>query len=705
MFLKAICNILNEQFDYVVNLLMVISNMNLLDFPFVKLTICLIAGIILGHLHTISFESSSYILLFLLAVLTISFLIAREQFEKSMWFGIIAFITTVAIGLWTVSIHNPKNRANHYSHFISNKNDSLKTITFRIREVLKPNTYYNTYIVEVLKTGRHIVSGTCLMNIPKHPTQNTLNVDEVYITKTVFETVPPPLNPGQFNYKNYLEKKYLYHQLFVSKNKLLKLPSNQQTLLGMAKNIRKHINQRLNTYSFKPNERAIINALLLGQRQNISDAVYTNYTNAGAIHVLAISGLHIGIILIILNFVFKPLERLRHGLFIKTIMLLIILWGFAIIAGLSASVTRAVTMFSIVAVGMHLKRPANIYNTLAISIFLILLFKPLFIFDVGFQLSYLAVFSIVSIDPYLFRLWKPKYWILKVYWHTLTITISAQLGILPISLYYFHQFPALFFLTNLLIIPFLGIILGLGILVILLATFNVLPTFLAHLFGGSIEVMNTIVGWVAKQEMFLFKDIPFNILHVIAAYTLIITLARFMIKRNYRRFVMLGIAIILGQCTLIYTNLKRPNNQFLVFHKNKHSVLGQVFKNKMIVGSDGDDATKNTPNIILDYALGNFISSIQKDTLNNLYLLGNKKLLVIDSLGIYRVKTFSPDYVLLRNSPKINLNRLIDSIHPTCIIADGSNYKSFIEHWKSTCLKTKTPFHITGEKGAFVIDY
>ena len=164
---------------------------------------------------------------------------------------------------------------------------------------------------------------------------------------------------------------------------------------------------------------------------------------------------------------------------------------------------------------MNLKRPTNIYNTLAISMFIILLFKPLFIFDVGFQLSYMAVFAIVSIDPYLYKLWKPKYWLIKVYWHTLTITISAQLGILPLSLYYFHQFPALFFLTNLLIIPVLGIILGFGILVILLAVLKILPPFLVSLFGGSIDVMNTIVDWVAKQEPFLFKDIPFNFLCVV----------------------------------------------------------------------------------------------------------------------------------------------------------------------------------------------
>ncbi|TYA81458.1 ComEC/Rec2 family competence protein, partial [Seonamhaeicola marinus] len=227
----------------------------------------------------------------------------------------------------------------------------------------------------------------------------------------------------------------------------------------------------------------IINALFLGQRQNIDRAIYTNYTNAGAIHILAVSGLHVGIIFLILNFLFKPIERLKKGYLIKTIFLLTTLWGFAVIAGLSASVTRAVTMFSIVAIAVNLKRPTNVYNTLAISIFVILLFKPLFIFDVGFQLSFLAVFAIVAIEPMLNKLWKPKNKLLKIYWQTLTVTISAQFGIIPISLFYFHQFPGLFFISNLVIIPLLGFILGFGILIILLASINVLPQFLADAFG------------------------------------------------------------------------------------------------------------------------------------------------------------------------------------------------------------------------------
>lgn len=681
------------------------SFMKLFNFPIIKLTICLILGVLIGYLYPIPFECNAYLLSFLLIILTVSYIIARKQFIKTIWFGIIAFMTMISLGIWTVTIHNQKNYSNHYTHFISAENDSLKTITFRIKEVLKPNNHYNKYIIDVLRTEGFPVSGKSILNIPKDTPKNTLRVDAVFMTKTIFNEVNPPLNPGQFNYKNYLKKQYIYHQLYATRDELLRLQSKQPTLLGIANNIRERINQKLKTYSFKPDELAIINALLLGQRQNINDDVYSNYRDAGAIHILAISGLHIGIILIILTYIFKPLERWRYGLFVKPFLILIILWGFAIIAGLSASVTRAVTMFSIVTIGMHLKRPTNIYNTLVISMFILLLFKPLFLFDVGFQLSYMAVFAIVSIDPYLYKLWRPKYWIVKTYWHTLTITISAQLGILPISLYYFHQFPGLFFISNLLIVPVLGIILGLGILVILLAVLNILPPFLAHAFALVIDLMNDIVGWVAHQQTFLFKNISFSFLYVIVAYLFIFSLVGFLLRRNYKSLVLLYLAIIIAQSTLIYTNLKSPKNQLLIFNKAKYSLLGYVHKNNIIVSNDFDSIAEATNTIISDYTIDNHIKYIQKDTLRSIYILGNKKLLIVDSLGVYNAKTFKPDYVLLRDSPKINLNRLIDSIHPSYIIADGSNYRSFVERWKTTCHKTKTPFHTTSEKGAFVIDY
>lgn len=678
--------------------------MKLLNFTVIKLTICLVIGILIGYFFEWTITWTWIIVVLLLIGLFKAYSIAKKQFTKTVWFGLLAFTSMIFIGILTVNIHNERNFPNHYTQYVSN-NDSLNVITFRIREVLKPNNYYDKYIIDILKVDDIRVSGKSIINIQKDSTLHPLKVDDLFITKTVLGEIRSPLNPNQFNYKNFLEKKHIYHQIHTNFASLYHVNSTQNTLLGIANSIRTHINTKLKTHPFHPDELAIINALLLGQRLDISEEVYSNYTNAGVIHILAISGLHIGIILLILSIALKPLEQFKHGKHIKTILLVAILWSFAIIAGLSASVTRAVTMFSIVTIAMNLKRPTSIYNTLAISMFILLLIKPMFLFDVGFQLSYLAVYSIVIIDPLMQNLWKPKNKIVNFYWHTFTVTISAQIGVMPLSLYYFHQLPGLFFISNLVIVPTLGIVLGLGILVFLLALLNILPFFVAKAYGYMISTMNQFVSWVSQQEQFLLKDIAFNLLYLFVSYFFIFALIHVWKQKYQKNYCLLYIVVLAIQCAFLYTKYNSRNNQFVIFHKSKFSLVGNVISNKIHVYSDYDSLELSNDRIIKDFGVDNHILPIPNQTIKPVYLLKNTTLLVVDSLGIYNIKSFRPDYVLLRQSPQINLDRLIDSIQPKYIIADGSNYKSYVEHWEAICLKRKLPFHQTSKKGAFIIDY
>ncbi|MDO6761614.1 ComEC/Rec2 family competence protein [Tamlana sp. 2_MG-2023] len=679
--------------------------MKLLNFTIIKLTVCLVFGILIGYYYPTSVLFILGFTLVSLFLVFISYLFARHQFQKNIWFGLSASITMISIGALTVQFHNQKNFQNHYSYQVSTNSDTLKTITFRIKEVLKPGTYHDKYIIDILAINNIKVSGKSLLNIEKDSVASTLLIDETFITRTLFKDLNKSLNPHQFNYKNYLEKQYIYHQLQLNSRELLRINSEEHTIFGLADNIRRHINNSLKSYHFNQNQGAIINALLLGQRQDISKEIYSDYTNAGAIHILAISGLHIGILLMLLNFVLIPLERFKYGKIIKTILLVCLLWSFAVIAGLSASVTRAVTMFSIITIALNLKRPTNIFNTLAISMFVILLFKPLFIFDVGFQLSYLAVFSIVTIDPHLYKLWQPKNYILNLYWHTFTVTVAAQIGIIPLSLYYFHQFPGLFFISNLIIIPFLGVILGFGIIVILLASLNLLPVFIADIFGNIISLMNTLMHWISNQEAFIFKEISFSLIYVFLTYLTIIACFRFSLKRNKKYLVFLLATVLLLQSSWIYNKLQLPSHEFIIFHKSRHSLLGNSSNNKAYFAHDLDSITALKDHIISNYMIGSGIKSIGKDSFRNAYQLKNKTLFIIDSLGLYNVKTLHPDYILLRQSPRINLDRLIDSLKPKHIIADGSNYKSYVNRWERICKKRKLPFHQTAKKGAFIIKY
>lgn len=677
--------------------------MKLLNFTILKLSLCLSVGILFAHFLTIPLYSSLTLTLIFFATLTIAFFISKNQLKKTIWFGCIALITTISLGVLVYNLHDQQNFKYHYSNYISMKSNTENRITFRIREKLKPGNFYNKYIIDILKINNEKVSGKSLLNVQVDSTKPSYKIDDILMTSSPFKELIHPLNPNQFDYKNYLEKQYVYHQIFAENPSLLRLTSKRHTLFGYADELRETINIKLKRYHFKPDELAIINALLLGQRQDISEEIYNSYTKAGAVHILAVSGLHVGIVLLLLNFVFKPIEYLKHGKIVKVLIILLILWSFAIIAGLSASVTRAVTMFSIVAIAMHWKRPTNVYNTFAISIFFLLLFKPMFLFDVGFQLSYLAVLAIVVIQPLLYNLWKPKLKLFDFIWKILTVTIAAQFGIIPISLYYFHQFPSLFFISNLVIIPFLGIVLGYGIILILLALLNMLPEFIATIYGYIISAMNSIVSWVSSQERFLLKDISISILQVFVCYIFIITLVKFYKNKTFANLRMMMISVLLFQGVFIYNSYINSTHEFIIFHKSRFSVIGQKNNNQFHVDHNLEPFAYTNDKMIRNFKIGNFITTTEEDTIKSFYQINNKNLLVVDSLGVYNVKTFKTSYVLLRNSPKINLNRLIDSLKPELIIADGSNYKSYVTRWNTTCAKQKLPFHSTSEKGAFII--
>lgn len=672
--------------------------MRLLDFVAVKLVLCLILGITLAHLLPSSIITTAFIFGVLMVILGILYFIGKNHFGHFPVFGVLAMVTTVCLGVLVYNLHDQKQYKNHYANHIT---DDVQIVHFRIKERLKPGAFYDKYVIEILSVNNQPTTGKTLLNIHKDSTLTIYHVDDAFLANISFKPLIEPLNPYQFSYKNYLAKQHIYHQIFTD-TKSFKQVSNQVTsFYGYADRTRTHINQKLKAHSFTTSELALINALLLGQRQELQKEVYESYTNAGAIHILAISGLHIGIILLLLNMLLKPMERLKNGLLIKTILIVIILWGFALIAGLSASVTRAVAMFTAVAIGMSFKRPKNVYNTLAVSVFFILLFKPLFLFDVGFQLSYLAVLGIVSVQPMLYKsIKKPKNYILNIFWETATVTIAAQFGILPLSLFYFHQFPGLFFLSNLVVIPFLGIILGIGILIIILAEINCLWNFMVVIYGNILSGMNNFIAWVASIERFIFRNISFGYVELIISYLLIASVVFYFKRKTYKRLVLCLVSVLLFQLGFLFVNHQKNVNELVIFHKSRYTLIGLKQGNHLTYYHNLK--TFDSENSVKHYTTGSYAKTIAQDSLKSVMAFQDKTILIVDSLGVYRV-SFQPDYVLLRNSPKINLERLIDSIKPKELIADGSNYKSYVERWKATCLKRKLPFHNTNEKGAYIL--
>ena len=619
-------------------------------------------------------------------------------FRKTILFVFISWLSFFLIGILLIYGGDATKNYNYFEKHLTNTSNAILAID----KVLKPGNYHYKYMAEVLQIDHQKTTGRVLINIEKDSVASFFKIGDRILIKNKFVAIKESLNPHQFNYKNYLAKQGIYQQVYATKQELLLLDQTSTSFLEFIAAFRLKIQQSLQQYDFSEDELAIMNALLLGQRQDISKELTANYSKAGAIHILAVSGLHVGIILWMLSFVLKPLERYKKGKVIKLVLLVLFLWFFAVLAGMSASVTRAVTMFSAIAIGQFFNKRNAIEQSLIFSMFLLLLLKPLFLFDVGFQLSYLAVFGIIWVQPVFYQLWKPKYYIIDKGWQLITVSTAAQLGVLPISLFYFHQFPGLFFLSNLLIIPFLGVILGAGIIVLGLSYLTILPVFLVDIYSGIISILNRLVAFIARQEAFLFSDISFSFIKMFFSYLVIIACFQFFLKRNAKRCLFFLSSVLIFQSVFFYEKYHiEKNNEFIVFHKSRNSIVGIRTGSFLEVYNDMDSLVTKQ-NLLKNYKVGENIQYQNYQKLPNVLQLNKQIILFIDTAGVYNLTDLRQPIVLLRQSPKINLERLINRLQPTIIIADGSNYKSYVRRWKATCLKLQIPFWSTNEQGAYI---
>jgi competence protein ComEC len=674
--------------------------MKLLKFPIVLFSLCLVAGIALNQWLDLVIDWVIYTFLGLLIVFFILYYVGRYRMNKTIWFGLTTMLLMISGGVLIHHFHQPILHKSHYIHHV--KSDTSAKFLLEISDVLKPNIYNDRYYAKVITYDNEPVNGKLLLNISRDSLAKSLNVGEIIAVITKPENLPGVKNPHQFDYKAYLERQYVYVQINTKYSEILQTNQHVTSISYYAAKFRNHTIKQLEFYGLTGDELAVVKAMLLGQRQDLSEDIQNNFISAGAIHILAISGLHIGIILYLLNWLLKPFEYLQNGTYIKTIILILLLWSYAVVAGLSPSVVRAVTMFTAVAIAINLKRANNIYNTLAVSAFLLLLFKPNFLFEVGFQMSYTAVIGIVSIQPVLLKLLTPKFWIIKKIWEIFTVTIAAQASVLPISIYYFHQFPSLFFMSNLVIIPFLGVILGFGFFIIIFASLGLMYSWIVKLYSYIINGLNLFIEWIAGYESFLIKDIPLSVLELVTLFFLIATLVSLIEKQTAKRLIWVLTSIVIFQLAHLFTLKSTEDTTMIVFHKTAESMIGIKTGRQLLLYSNTDSLDTNQ-NLLRNYKVGNRIKSIETATLGNVLQYENKLILVVDSLGIYNVN-FKPDVVILRDSPKINLTRLINELCPPQLVADGSNYASYVERWQATCDQKEIPFHSTRQTGFYIID-
>ncbi|CAM4005697.1 ComEC/Rec2 family competence protein [Flavobacterium branchiophilum] len=674
--------------------------MKFLDFPLARITLFFVFGVFCSQFFQLSLPSIGVLLLCCFVLLCITFYLSNKDVFQKMYFGLSVVWMAFWIGFGTVMLHNENNYKRHFTHnVISAEKDHF--LEFKIAEKIKSSTNYNRYVGQMQQINGQSCFGKFIVNISKDSVSDIeFQVGTTIKVHAAISNVQKTKNPSTFDYAQYLKNKQIYGQIFISLPIIQYQSKPTKSITYYAQSIRDHIEKNLYTNGLRGNDLAVVMALILGQQQDISQELVQDYQAAGAVHILSVSGLHVGLIMWFITFILSPISNTPKGRFTKLIILLLMLWAYGFLAGFAPSILRSVVMFSFVAVGKYLGRCVNFYHTLLVSMLLILLYDPFFLFDIGFQLSYISLFFIVWMQPLWDSVWEPQNPYLKKYfWDVFTVSTSAQLGTFPLSLYYFHQFPALFLVTNLLVLPLIAICMAIGVPVLIMAACNFVSHFWLMILKFFIALLNQIISWVASFETFVFSNIPLHKWVMLSLYLMLVTWIICFKKRHFKTIRAGLISILIFQLTLFYTKYHLTSNaEMVVFDTWKQSIVVCKYQHDLKCYMS-DTINKKSFNLVQNYAMDHYCNIQNKNTLPDVLSFNNKKIFILQNDKYY--PEIAPDILLLVHSPKVNLERYLLYCKPKMVVADGSNYKSAIQLWKQTCQKAKIPFHATAEKGYF----
>ncbi|MBC7749405.1 MAG: ComEC family competence protein, partial [Methylotenera sp.] len=606
--------------------------MKVLQFPLARITIGFILGLLFAfYLHP-SISAVFIALITSVSIFILFYFLSKSRSKLSLYFGVGTYFLSFIIGIATQIAHTDYFQRSNYIHNTA-VFEQPQLISLTIREKMKSSAFSDRYLAIINHIGQKEQTGRIILNIRNDSLHHVLQVGNSLLIKGILTKNKPPNNPNQFDYSKYLEIKQIYAQLYADVDEIKIGTEIEKNIWYYSSKLRTRIIRNLENNNFNKTELNVAIALIMGQQQDISPDIIRDYQYAGAVHILSVSGLHIGFILLFVTFILKPIPNSKRGSFIKLIIILLSLSMFGIIAGLAPSVVRSVTMFSFVAIGNHLRRSVNIYHTLLVSVLLILLVEPSFLFDVGFQLSYIALFFIIWLQPLLSSIWKPKYKVSKYIWDILTVSFAAQIGTLPLSIYYFHQFPGLFFITNLIIIPLLSIIMILGVLVMLLSGFNIIPVFLSQLLEWSIYYLNKIINAIASLERFIIQDIPLHFYLLLSGYLLLFTVILWFKKPSFTKLALVLIAFLISQFSYFKIQCKiQTEQELVVFNSKKNTLIAErKGENILVYANDSTLKTAQKNSLLKSYRIGNFSALEQKKRLQNFIFFNGKKIFVLDS--------------------------------------------------------------------------
>ncbi len=696
--------------------------------PFLRILLPFLAGIIIAIYSGTQIKVFDYALLMLFALIVLHIIFKKLNYHYyiSWIFGILVSAFLFISGFQLTTLNTEKYNSSHFSNYSNKENLYLVKTTETILE--KEKSYKISIQVLAIKLNGIWVktSGKAISYFQKDSLVQTINYGDYLIVKTNFSEINPPQNPSEFNYKQYLSFHNIYEQAYLPSGKWASLKQNEgNKIIATSLAIRKSLLAIYKNNNITGDEFAVGSALVLGYKDKLDQDLVSAYASSGAIHVLAVSGLHVGIIYLIFCQLLFFLDVFKNGKIIKMFLLLILLWGYAILTGLSPSVLRSATMFSFIVIAQPWKHHTNIFNTLAVSCFVLLLYNPYLIMEVGFQLSYLAVLGIVSIQPWLYEKWQPKYWFINKIWQITTVSIAAQIMTFPLGILYFHQFPNYFLFSNLVVIPLATAILSYGIAMFVLGS---IPSI-----GLACGKVFTLLVWLLNKSVLFIDQIPGAILAGITTtifqtwliYTLLVFIMLYIyFKKAKYLFAFLSTLILLLSNLSALAYQAQKQNSLVIYNVSKVAAYDFIYGNQTLFLADS--ALTNNKSKMLFHIKHNWwerkitkqeiCKSENINAFYNAYTAIKNDFIQFNGKRIFVIKKPMPnyknafkklrvDYIIVSKNAKVKIQEIKNNFEFEKIIFDSSSASWKIENWKNECNELNISYYSVPESGAYIENF
>lgn len=553
----------------------------------------------------------------------------------------------------------------------------------------------------------------------------SLSNGDLILVNGNLQTVPGPPNPHMFNYRQYLYNSQVGHQLFLDSGRWHQTSrKDPNPFKSGAAYCRNKFLAVFKEFRLEGQDFALVSALMFGSKEYLEQDTRQEFSHAGAMHVLCVSGLHVGIMYVVADKLLFLLKRGRNGKKVHTLLIICCIWAYAFITGLSASVVRAALMFSLIAAGKMFKRCPESFNILAVAAFFQLLINPYTITQVGFQLSYLAVLGIFAFYKPVNEMVASDNKLIVWTWSILAVSMAAQLATFPLASYYFNMFPVYFLVTNLIVVPLAAVIIYFAVFLLLAGAAGLTAEWLAWPLKWSLRFMQGSVEMIQSWPGAVIEQIVLSTGQVVLIYIAILALFAMGVQGKKKWvFVFIASIIIFSFISVNQLSGRLTRTKIFVYQVSGHTAIDLVHNRKalfiydsLLYSDQGKIEFQIRPN-----RMQHRIKEIQsarleeKPQLSGQHIWLNypfiffrgKTLVIIDE----QWKSFAPekviscDLVVIRGNPRIKPEEMKGQINTGQIIIDSSvpNYKmeKFIQFFQ----QENVPCHPVRKKGAFILKW